>query len=602
MKKSVLITQKYLLLPIKMEEENKILAFYQGDEKILQLEVPVSASGESADQGAAEKRAYEFNFYAPIPMEEWRGQRICVEGDVPESFLEAIAFSEDMPHTVHKRPLIHFSADTGWLNDPNGLMYHDGVYHLFFQHNPCDTRWQNMSWGHAVSKDLLHWEQKETALLPDGDGPMYSGSAIVNRQGMLGLPEDAEILFYTCAGSSSVWSEGKKYVQKIAYSIDGKTYRKKEGCVLPHVTGENRDPKVYWHEGTQLYYMVLFLEDYDYAVFNSRDLEHWEMTQRLTLDMTRECPDLQQVPVEGGGSKWMFWGADGYYFLGDFDGSHFETDGIRHKAYQTMLPYAAQTYWGTERVIMVPWMRTDNKGKVYTSLMGIPRQLSLVKKGEDFILRQKLVDELEEQKEMALEQTLAEGEGGVSGDAGAELTFRQESDAALEVKLFPKKGAGFQVDIYGTICTMEPGSGRIIIEGVAERGGHIKGDSVMGHDKERAASEQIARERLAAKGISLEGMDKEIPRINPQEVSREEFKQFMKRIAEQPSWADAGVRVLEIGPDPESISFLSDGEILEITVDEGLVSDAYETMTDVMSGEVKVRSEGEVKVEISRIV
>ena len=589
MKKSFVISQQYLLLPIKAQEETRQVAFYCEGKKILEFAVPVSDCGAAGDK--AGKQAYAFNYYAPIPMREWMGKEICIEGDVPENFLEAIAFSEEMPDVAQRRPLIHFSANVGWLNDPNGLMYHDGVYHMFFQYNPCDTRWQNMSWGHAVSRDLLHWEQKETALLPDEDGPMYSGSAIVNEQGKLGFPRDAEILFYTCAGSSSKWSEGKKYVQKIAYSTDGKTFQKREGCVLENVAGENRDPKVYWHEGKQVYYMALFLEGYDYAIFNSGDLEHWEMTQRLSLPNARECPDLQKVPVEGGGYKWMFWGADGYYFLGDFDGSKFETDGVQHNAYQTMLPYAAQTFWGTDRVIMVPWMRTDNKGKVFTSVMGVPRQLSLVKKGDDFILRQKLADEFENSKERVLEQSLA----------GGEVTYRQEKEAALEVKLYPQKGAGFEVNLYGTVLTMEPGSGRIIIGGVAERGGHIKGDTVLAFDKERLASEQISRESLAAAGFSLEGLDEEIPRPVWGKATKEEFKQFREKVAKMPSWADAGIRVLETGADPESISILTDGEVLEITVDEGLVSDAYETVTDVLCGEVKVKVQGDVKVEISQI-
>lgn len=589
MKKSFVISQQYLLLPIKAQEETRQVAFYCEGKKILEFAVPVSDCGAAGDK--AGKQAYAFNYYAPIPMREWMGKEICIEGDVPENFLEAIAFSEEMPDVAQRRPLIHFSANVGWLNDPNGLMYHDGVYHMFFQYNPCDTRWQNMSWGHAVSRDLLHWEQKETALLPDEDGPMYSGSAIVNEQGKLGFPRDAEILFYTCAGSSSKWSEGKKYVQKIAYSTDGKTFQKREGCVLENVAGENRDPKVYWHEGKQVYYMALFLEGYDYAIFNSGDLEHWEMTQRLSLPNARECPDLQKVPVEGGGYKWMFWGADGYYFLGDFDGSRFETDGVQHNAYQTMLPYAAQTFWGTDRVIMVPWMRTDNKGKVFTSVMGVPRQLSLVKKGDDFILRQKLADEFENSKERVLEQSLA----------GGEVTYRQEKEAALEVKLYPQKGAGFEVNLYGTVLTMEPGSGRIIIGGVAERGGHIKGDTVLAFDKERLASEQISRESLAAAGFSLEGLDEEIPRPVWGKATKEEFKQFREKVAKMPSWADAGIRVLETGADPESISILTDGEVLEITVDEGLVSDAYETVTDVLCGEVKVKVQGDVKVEISQI-
>lgn len=628
MKKSLYISQKYLLLPIREEETLKIVSFYDGETKVMEFEVPVGACTEdpAGDEGQApaEKSEdsprenpapYAFHFYGAIPVEEWRGRRLLAQGDVPEAFLEAIAFSEEMPRTAHERPLIHFSADTGWLNDPNGLMFQDGLYHMFFQYNPCDTRWQNMSWGHAVSADLLHWEQKRTALLPDGDGPMYSGSAIVNERGLLGLPRDAKILFYTCAGGSSVWSKGKKYVQKIAYSTDGETFRKREGCVLEHVDGENRDPKVYWHEGKGVYYMVLFLDGYDYGIFNSTDLEHWEMTQRITLDKTRECPDLRRLPVEGGGSRWMFWGADGYYFLGDFDGSRFETDGVRHKAYQTMLPYAAQTFWGTERVIMVPWMRTDNRGRVYTSLMGVPRQLSLVKKGEDYILRQKLVDEFEESKVRVLSENLCAGKGpaavpdeeaavsgGPAGEEGAAgLTFRQETDAALEVKLFPEKGAGFTVNIYGTVCTMDPGSGRIVVEGVAERGRHIKGDSLWGYDKEQSAAEQIALERLAQRGVSTQDMQKP-PKISPENMTQEEFLKAMEEAVSRRTWADAGLRVLETGQNPESISLLSDGEILEITINDGLVSDAFETAATARQGEVTVKASGTVKVEISRII
>lgn len=624
MKKSLHIAQKYLLLPVRAEEPLKILSFYEGEKKVMEFEVPVGGCEENTDGAGEENTAgkcgdvsrenaapYAFNFYGVIPVENWRGKELRLEGDVPRTFLEALAFSEDMPRTAHQRPLIHFSADTGWINDPNGLLFQDGLYHMFFQYNPCDTRWQNMSWGHAVSTDLLHWEQGQTALVPDEDGPMYSGSAIVNERQLLGLPGDAKILFYTCAGGSSVWSGGKKYVQKIAYSTDGETFYKKEGSVLPHVDGENRDPKVYWHEEKGVYYMVLFLDGYDYGIFNSTDLEHWEMTQRLTLEKTRECPDLRQVPVEGGGSRWMFWGADGYYFLGDFDGSRFESDGVRRRAYQTMLPYAAQTFWGTERVIMVPWMRTDNKGRVYTGVMGVPRQLSLVKKGEDFILRQKLVDEFEANKKSVLSQTLCTekdsgavaGEdscGCCGGDGAGELVFRQESDAALEVKLFPEKDAGFTVNLYGTVCTMEPGSGRLIIEGVAPRGRHIKGDALLGHDKERPAAEQTALGRLAERGVLPRDMQKPLE-ICAENITQEEFLRAMEEAAARPSWADAGIRVLETGQNPQSVSLLSDGEILEITVDDGLVSDAFETTADALQGEVVVRAFGKVKTEISRI-
>ena len=162
--------------------------------------------------------------------------------------------------------------------------------------------------------------------------------------------------------------------------------------------------------------------------------------------------------------------------------------------------------------------------------MVVPRQLSLVKKGDDFILRQKLADEFENSKERVLEQSLA----------GGEITHRQEKEAALEVKLYPQKGAGFEVNLYGTVLTMEPGSGRIIIEGIAERGGHIKGDTALSFDKERPASEQISRERLAAQGVSLEGLDEEIPRPVWGKATKEEFKLFSCLLYTSPSPRDRG--------------------------------------------------------------
>jgi len=175
---------------------------------------------------------------------------------------------------------------------------------------------------------------------------------------------------------------------------------------LEHIEADNRDPKVYWHEEKQLYYMVLYLDKNDYAIFNSSDLKNWVMTQKLTIPGAWECPDFREIPVEGGGKKWIFWSADGYYFLGDFDGSHFVTDGVRQEAYHCMLPYAGQTFAGTDRVIMIPWMRTNNQGKNFRGMMGIPRELTLVKTEEGYLLRQKLVQELEEQKVKKLEAVL----------------------------------------------------------------------------------------------------------------------------------------------------------------------------------------------------
>ena len=239
------------------------------------------------------------------------------------------------------------------MNDPNGLVYADGNYHLYFQHNPFDVQWENMSWGHAVSKDLLHWEQKDEVLFPDETGTMFSGSGIVNDHEMLGLPKDALIFFYTAAGNNNKWSTGKQFTQRVAYSTDGgETLHKLDKGVLEAVCKENRDPKVFWHEKSGAYIMTLWLEENDFGIFRSTDLLNWEQTDRLTLKDAWECPDLLCLKDENEDESWMFWSADGFYFWGEFDGFKFQTDGVRHMAYINKMAYAAQTYSNTGNLCM----------------------------------------------------------------------------------------------------------------------------------------------------------------------------------------------------------------------------------------------------------
>lgn len=385
MKREMYINQKYLLVPVNIKGETTVVSFYADGRKIYEFMIPIMDSS-SAD------------YYASLPVYNWNTQTITIEGDVPSNFLDAIEQSNELPVKPVNRPKYHFTPISGWINDPNGLVYKDGIYHLFFQHNPFHVEWGNMSWGHAISKDLLHWEQLEDVMFPDEDGTIFSGCAITNERGLLGLPKDALIFFYTSAGGTSNWSKEKKFVQKIAYSLDnGRTLIKRKTPILEHIAGENRDPKVYWHEESSVYYMILYLEENDFAIFNSQDLEHWETTQRLTLPGAWECPDLREIPIEGGGSKWMILTADGYYYLGDFDGHYFATDYVRHEAFSTKLPYAAQTFYGTDRVIMIPWLRTQNPNQVYRGMMGIPRKLSLVEKNGEYLLQQKFVNELNQE-------------------------------------------------------------------------------------------------------------------------------------------------------------------------------------------------------------
>ena len=383
-------------------------------------------------------------------------------------------------------------------------------------------------------------------MFPDENGTMFSGCAILNERGLLGLPKDTPVFFYTVAGNASEWSKGKKFVQRIAYSTDqGETLTKIEENVLEHIEADNRDPKVYWHEEKQLYYMVLYLDKNDYAIFNSSDLKNWVMTQKLTIPGAWECPDFREIPVEGGGKKWIFWSADGYYFLGDFDGSHFVTDGVRQEAYHCMLPYAGQTFAGTDRVIMIPWMRTNNQGKNFRGMMGIPRELTLVKTEEGYLLRQKLVQELEEQKVKKLEAVL-------DSKSDKCVDYTQKEPAAVEIVVKLEEDKDMVVDLYGTKCLYHEGV--LKIEGIAQRTEGVAGAAREFTDKEEIKEGQTYRE----------------------------------------------LKMNTIGK-PEKLSLLSDGEILEVTVNDGLLSEAYETVLDVRKGEITVQAEGKAKVEIYQI-
>lgn len=506
MNKEWTANKNYLLLPIAVGGESKTVSFHAEGEKIYEFRIPIVMEAQER---------YSFHFFAPLPVKQWNGKRITVSGEFPVSFLSAIAESDSIPEMQESRPVVHFAANTGWINDPNGLVFQDGQYHMYFQYNPFDVNWDNMCWGHAVSKDLLHWTQLETVLYPDADGTMYSGSAVRNERGLLGLPENAQILFYTCAGNTSEWSKEKEFVQKIAYSLDGgKTFEKRTDTAVPNLAYKNRDPKVYWHEQSSAYYMVLYLSGNEYAILRSENLKEWSLSQRLELEGMLECPDLRPVPMEGGGEKWIFIGADGYYFTGDFDGYAFYPQGERREAYRNKIPYAAQTFWGCEKVILVPWLRLKNIGKSSTGAMGLPRCLSLTEKDSVYLLRQTPVPEWDSQKEMVCRK---------DGIRQAEII--QKREAASELSLKFSKACDFSVDLYGTVCDYLCGSG---------------------------------------------------------ELRGKEFR-------------------IDFGKEIRQISFFSDGEILEIFGENGLLYAAVEADTDQKRGKITVYAEEEFSAAVYRV-
>lgn len=390
MTKKILVSGDTLFIPVCKDGEERVLEIFLVEkgkkEKVAEWKVPISDD------------FYRWDYKAAFPIEQFKGKELEIIAEAPESFFLAIAQGEDRELTAgrERHPKIHFSAETGWINDPNGLIYADGIYHLYYQYNPFHIKWNNMCWGHATSKDLLHWKTEKQVLWPDENGTMFSGCAIANRRGKLDIPETAILYFYTAAGGITDWSKDKEFTQRIVWSTDGGfTLNKIEAPCLDTIYHENRDPSVFWHEESESYIMTLWLKDADYAIFRSSDLEHWEMSQELTLPDTWECPDLFQLKTADGEECWFFWTAGGNYFPGSFDGYTFTPHGQRRQAYLSKLPYAAQIWSETEgRTISVPWLRLENDDRNFTGAMGIPVEFTAKKTEEGFVIAQKPVREL----------------------------------------------------------------------------------------------------------------------------------------------------------------------------------------------------------------
>ena len=313
-----------------------------------------------------------------------------------------------MIQTAYKetyRPQYHFTPKTNWTNDPNGLIYYKGEYHLFFQHNPFGINWGNMTWGHAVSPDLVHWKQLPHAIHPDELGTIFSGSGVVdwNNTGGFQTGDEAVLVnFYTSAGSHAP-AEKVPFTQSIAYSNDrGRSWTKYEGNpVIEHIVASNRDPKVIWHEPTQKWVMTLFLNNNDFAFFGSTNLKEWTRLSDIQIP-DGECPDIFELPVDDNpeNTKWVFWGAGGKYYIGDFDGTTFTPDGESQRADFGANFYAAQTWSDIPesdgRRIQIAWMNGSNPPEMpFNQQMSFPCVLTLRTASEGIRLHREPVAEIE---------------------------------------------------------------------------------------------------------------------------------------------------------------------------------------------------------------
>ena len=382
MKRAIKTDRAQIRIPVVLSgDEYRVEFFSEAGEKLYEFLIPAAEGGN--------RKVYPADYVVSLPAGSKRDREVIIVTEAPEAFAddveaETAAVSDEEKKPQCSRPCLHFTPAHGWMNDPNGLVYADGIYHLYFQYNPFHVKWNNMTWGHAVSRDLLHWEEKQPVLYGDEYGTVFSGSAIRNEKGLLSLDREALVCFYTAAGNQLDWNRGKAFTQRLAWSTDrGMTFEKYPEAVIDTVCRENRDPKVFWHEESQAYICVLWLEENDFGIFRSLDLLHWEQSDRMTLKDAWECPDLVQLHDRDGNPIWMFTAADGYYFWGSFDGYHFQTDGVRHEAYSCNVPYAAQTYSGlSDRTVLIPWLRLPNDGRSFTGCMGIPMELTALRSGQ----------------------------------------------------------------------------------------------------------------------------------------------------------------------------------------------------------------------------
>jgi sucrose-6-phosphate hydrolase SacC (GH32 family) len=342
------------------------------------------------------------DWWAFVDVSDYKGKKLTVKLEGGEGISDE---DMDIIHQTNKikgwrelykekgRPQFHFTSRRGWNNDSNGLVYYKGLWHLFYQHNPFSRNWGNMHWGHAVSSDLLHWEELGDALYPDELGVIFSGSAVVDFNNSAGFQtgnEKTMVCFYTSTDGTHdklIHRHSWHMRQSIAYSNDrGRTWTKYLGNpIIENLSQGNRDPKVFWHEPTKRWVMVLYLDGgkHKMVFFTSTDLKNWTKHSELETKGMGECPELFELPIDGDKSntKWVLYGGSGAYLIGHFDGRKFVPDGDLIKFSHGDCFYASQTWNDVPkedgRRIQIGWARIDIPDMPFNQMMNSPLELTL---------------------------------------------------------------------------------------------------------------------------------------------------------------------------------------------------------------------------------
>jgi fructan beta-fructosidase len=421
--RSLKIDARFLRLPVKTGARSRRMRLAIEGKTIREFEIELA-------EGAPD-------FWVFADLAEHQGAKLAVEVNALSpgmKALDALSLADDAVgeplYEEPGRPRFHFTSRRGWLNDPNGLVFHEGEFHLFYQHNPYGLSWGNMHWGHAVSTDLVHWRELPIALYPARYGDWaFSGSALVDHQNSSGFgmrENPAIVAAFTSTGRGEC----------IVFSTDGgRTWREFDGNpVLRHA---GRDPRLLWHAPTRRWVLAVYDEHQGkqwIAFHSSANLKDWRFESRI--EGFFECPDLVELPVAGTESRaWVLYGADGKYLVGQFDGSKFTPDGRPKQQLWHGNFYAAQTFSNAPRgrVIQIGWANgVTFPGMPFNQQMTVPCQLTLRQFAEGARCHAWPVEELQVLRGNPLRQAdcaVEPGANAMLGDAGRFFDAEVEFDA-----------------------------------------------------------------------------------------------------------------------------------------------------------------------------
>ena len=462
-------TQKYLILPV--------------EDTAPDVSISVMVDNVQVETFTVRLAINKVDYTVPYELSKYAGKHVVLrfamnplerEGARPK--VKEAVFSNNLALTNNYdasnketlwRPVYHFAPQWGWMNDPNGMVYKDGEYHLFYQYNPYGSRWGNMNWGHAISRDLVSWEHMPVAISPDGLGTIFSGSAVVDKDNTAGFGANAIVAFYTQASA--------RQMQSIAYSTDnGRTFKKYAGNpVLTGDVADFRDPKVSWHEGTHKWILTLAVGQ-EIRFYSSPNLKDWTYESNFGEGQGNhggvwECPDLFELPVAGTSQKkWVlivninpggpFGGSATQYFVGSFDGHKFVNESPKATKWMDFgKDHYATVTWSNapqNRVIALAWMSNwqyanEVPTMQYRSSNSVPRDLRLfVKDGETYMQSAPSPELLALRKDKVMSKSFSVGKAYTidqlmsdnKGTYEITMTVRQKKQGNLSMRLMNEQG------------------------------------------------------------------------------------------------------------------------------------------------------------------